>query len=412
VLEAGLAFVGRSGLVDFFRGRLMFPLIDHRDNTVGFAGRVLTGDVPSKYINTRETLVYHKSEHVFGLNITKQAIKRENQVILVEGEFDVLTCFEHGVGNVVAVKGTALTDEQVGLLSRFTQKITFCFDDDKAGQDAIRRSLVVVEKKGLTPTVIVIPEGKDPDEALKKNPGSFKKAVKEELGAYDYLLSKLVSDNDVSSAEGKKAVSSEYLPFISSIQNEIVKEHYLRKLSNEVSTSYESIAKELERLSQKQTAVTTPVSVKKKRSRDEVLEEYLLALIVQSDKPKEALGAAVKVMSDSMSKERAYQKVLWLLLAHFEKSEHFDGKQFGDGLPHELVSSFNTSLLFPLPVFEDEEKLQKEIIKVAEQLRKFYLQKRLKTLADQIKEHEDTDEELVENLRKKYSELASQLETI
>jgi DNA primase len=412
LMEAGLAFTGRTGLVDFFRGRIVFPLIDHRDNVVGFAGRVLEADAPSKYINTRETFIYHKSEHVFGLNITKEAIRREKQVILVEGELDVLSCFEHGVGNVIAVKGTALTEAQVTLLSRFASKITFCFDDDKAGQEAIKRSLVVVEKKGLTPTVIVIPNGKDPDEALKKEPGLFKKAVKEDIGVYDYLLTKLVKENNVSTAEGKKAISGEFLSFVGPIQNEIVKEHYLRKLSREVGTSYESIAKELQRFSQKQIVQKAPVVAKQKRPREEVLEEYLLALIIQSENPKVTVKKAVKILSESMSRERAYQKILFHLLEHVELNEQFDGMRFGDSLPQELVPSFNTSALFPLPIFAEEKHLHSEVEKIASSLKRFYLQKRLKELAGEIKEHADEEGEKVEKLKKKYSELASQLQAI
>ncbi|HEX8932529.1 MAG TPA: DNA primase [Patescibacteria group bacterium] len=415
LLEAGLAFVGRYGLLDFFRGRLIFPLIDHRDNVVGFAGRVLDGDVPSKYINTRETLIYHKGEHVFGLNVTKEAIRREKQVILVEGEFDVLSCYEQGVANVVAVKGTALTELQVNLLHRFAAKITFCFDGDRAGQEAIKRSLAVVEKKGLTPTVIVIPEGKDPDEALKQAPGLFKKAVKEDLGVYDYLLTKLSTDSDTATAEGKKNVVNEFLNLISGVQNEVVKEHYLRKLSKEVETSYESIMRELQRITQKQRLVIKQESVisKVKRPREETLEEYLVALIIQNEQPKVALQKAVALLAESMHKEQAYQKLLALLLEYVGKHEAFDGKVFGQGLPEELIPSFNASALFPLPVFDDQEKALLEVDKVARQLRRYYLQKKLKSLAVKIKQQEEDEEaDLVEELRKEYSKLASQLEAI
>ena len=411
VVEAGLAFFGRSGVVDFFRGRVMFPLIDHRDNVVGFAGRVLTGDVPSKYINTRETLIYHKGEHVFGLNITKDAIRREKQVILVEGELDVLSCFEHGVGNVVAVKGTALTEAQVNLLGRFAHKITFCFDGDKAGQEAIKRSLPIVEKKGLTPTVIVIPTGKDPDEALKTNAGAFKKAVSEDIGVYDYLLDKLLSDYDIETAEGKKQIVSEFLSFIVVVDNEVVKEHFLRKLAKEVATSYESISRELQRLSSRQASSPVIEKPKIRKPRDEMLEEYLLALILQSDAPKELLQKTIDVLGDAMVKERAYQKLFGQLFDHAMTVASFDKAKFGGSLPEELRASFNTSLLFPVPSFSDDNSLEKEVAKIAEDLRKLYLQKRMKDLAKTIQEEEEKEEStLLEDLRKQYSLLASQLE--
>jgi ABC-type phosphate transport system auxiliary subunit len=143
------------------------------------------------------------------------------------------------------------------------------------------------------------------------------------------------------------------------------------------------------------------------------MEEYLLALIIQSENPKIALQKGVAILAESMTRERAYQKILYHLLDHLEIHEQFDGKRFGEGLPQELVPSFNTSALFPLPIFTDEKLLLSEVEKIATSLKRFYLQKRMKELAGEIKEHEnETDEEKVSDLRKKYSELASQLQAI
>lgn len=413
VLEGGLAFLRGAQLTDFFRGRLVFPLIDHRDNVVGFSGRIMSSDNPQapKYINTKETLVYHKGDHFYGLNVTKEAVKRENQVIIVEGEFDVISCFENGVSNVVGVKGTALTENQVNLLSRFASKITFCFDGDRAGQEAIKRSLSVVEKKGLTPTVIVIPGGKDPDESLKRDQGAFKKAVKEDVGIYDFLVDKAFSENDVETAEGKKKAADQLLPAVAAIKNEIVKEHYLRKIATKLDTSYESVAKQMLRITTRETVPVPKAVTKAKRPKDEVLEEYLLSLIIQSDKPKASLDKALSILSDSMTKERAYQKIMNHLLDHFGDGHVFDSKTFADRLPSELVSSYDTSLLFPLPVFENEDLLHAEVEKVARNLRTLYVQQKMKRLALEIKEKEETGNETdAELLRRDYSSLTSLLE--
>ncbi len=129
LIEAGLAYYS-GGLKDFFRGRVMFPLFDHRDNVVGFSGRAIE-DPPAggggKYINTRDTIVYHKGSMFFGLNSAKDNIKKMDKAIIVEGELDVISCFSIGATNVVAVKGTALTENQVALISRFTNNICLCF---------------------------------------------------------------------------------------------------------------------------------------------------------------------------------------------------------------------------------------------------------------------------------------------
>src|SRR5579862_4305016 len=359
LVAAGVVFQKGFDIVDFFRGRLMFPLIDQRDNVVGFAGRILDNSTTtSKYINTRETLIYHKGEQFYGLNITKDAIRRENQAIIVEGEFDVISSFENGIANVIAIKGTALTEAQVNLLGRFAQKITFCFDGDKAGQEAIKRSLAVVEKKGLTPTVIEIPGGKDPDEALQKEPGLFKKAVREDIGIYDYLFEKIQASVDLETVDGKKKFADQLLPVIAPIKNEIIKEHYIKKISSELDTSYESIVRELEKLQQPRPASAQQPVAKQKRSKEELLEEYLLALVLQSDAPKKALADAMEVLSEVMPKERAYHKIMDHLLTHFQRQDSFDSADFGDGLPQELVSIYDTSFLVNLPHFTDEKHAQ------------------------------------------------------
>ncbi len=379
LIDAGLATQWGGGAHDFFRGRLIFPLIDHRDNVLGFSGRVLGKDATTaKYINTRETLVYHKSDHVYALNITKDSIRKTDQVIICEGEFDVISCFQNGISNVIGVKGTALTESQVNLLSRFATKIAFAFDGDKAGQEAIKRSLSVVEKKSIIPTVIAIPDGLDPDEALRKEPGLFKKAVREDLGAYDYLIDQAIITNNPETAEGKRQITDSLLPLIAGIKNEIIKEHYFKKLTNILDTSYESILKEIGHMAtRQQAAVVKPLPITK-RPKEEVMEEYLLSLILQSDDPKSLFEKAMSSLSNFLPKDRAQQKILHCLIDYFNQSEIFDSKKFGDSLPAELMQSYDTSLLRPLPHFENQQKLLTEVGKIAGDLKFIYFKKKIK----------------------------------
>lgn len=411
ILEAGVASQWGGRIKDFFRGRIIFPLMDHRDNCVGFAGRLLEKNPESaKYINTRDTLAFHKGDFVYALNITKDAVRRSNQVIVCEGEFDVISCFHNGITNVVGVKGTALTENQVGLLSRFAQKITFCFDGDKAGQEAIKRSLPIVEKKGLTATVVEIKNAKDPDEALQKEPGLFKKAVREDVSAYDYLLASLLKKYDPESAENKKLITDEILPLISGIQNEIVKEHFLKKTANALGSSFESISREMVRISRKELPRVETKQVVPKPARDEVLEEYLLSLIIQSDKPKELLEKSVQILAGSMPKDRARQKILYHLLDHFVHADSFDGKVFTNILPRELIESYDSLLLFPLPHIEDQKSLEAEVEKVSQKLKKLYIRAKMTEISREIKlkEKEGNDRE-ASGLKVKYSELSSLL---
>ncbi len=411
LIDAGLVGQWGGRVRDFFQGRLIFPLVDHRDNVVGFAGRVLDKNATTaKYINTRETLAYHKGDQVYGLNITKEAIRKANQVIVCEGEFDVIACFQNGIANIVGVKGTALTENQVNLLKRFAEKLTFCFDGDHAGQEAIKRSLPIVEKKGLLSTVIEIPQGKDPDEALRQESGLFKKAVREDKASYDYLIAQSLKVNDSSTAEGKKQIADELLPLVAGIKNEIIKEHYLRKIAGLLETSYESIVKEIEREAVKEQAVAVKPIQASKRAKEEVMEEYLLSLIIQSENPKDVFKKAMDTLASNLMKERATHKILYHLLNHFAKADDFEGKKFIITLPPELVKSYDTSLLLPLPHFENQQKLIQEVERIANKLRTTYIHQQMKDLAREIKSKEkDGDEREVESLKKKYSQLSSRL---
>lgn len=410
LIEAGLAAEYGGRIRDFFRGRLIFPLVDHRDNVVGFSGRLLDKNATAyKYINTRDTPAYHKGDMVYGLNITKDAIRKANKVIICEGEFDVISCFHNGIANVVGVKGTALTENQVNLLSRYATKIAFCFDGDKAGQEAIRRSLLVVEKKGITPSVIEIPGCKDPDEALRVDPGAFKKAVREDQGVYDYLLAKVSHSADPATAEGKKQISDELLPLLTGIKNEIIKEHYLRKTANLLDTSYESIVKEAERLIVKGHKAEVKTILKIKRPKEEIMEEYLLSLIIQNEDTEEAVKIVIASLRDYLPKDRACQKIFHQLLDDFTRESFFDRKKFINSLPAELATIRDTALLYPLPHFEDRRKFISEVEKVAGNLRISYVNQKMKQLAQEIKLKEaEGPEKEVEELKKKYSSLASQ----
>lgn len=397
ITEAGLSTYKNGRMADFFVGRIIFPLFDHRDNIIGFSGRVLVKDSTanwqseSKYVNTRETIVYHKGDVFFGLNIAKETIKKENTAIIMEGEFDVISSFQEGIVNAIAVKGTALTENQVNLIARYAQKIALCFDQDKAGLEAIKRSLPILEKKGLT-TMIILPNGKDPDESITKSPLEFKKAIKNEIGVYDYLFGLTLKNFDKNKIEGKKSIADELLPFFSQIENEIVKEHYLKKLSAELATSYDSILKQVEKLTKKEPSTQMPSTTTKKRDRQEILEEYLLALILQAEKTKEIFQKASKILSNISFKTSSIAKILQRLSVYFKNQETLNVKKFLDALPVELSSSFDLCYIFPLPKFFEEEKYEEEVIKVAEELRVLSLREKIKGLTEKIKKEENSNE--------------------
>lgn len=419
LLASGLAYQKEQEIVDFFKGRVMFPLFDQRDNILGFSGRTLFSDQDSKYINTKETPVYQKANHFFGFNIAKEQMKKEGRAIVVEGEFDVISLFQEGITNVVAVKGSSLTENQVILLSRFAKKVILCFDVDAAGEGAIKKALPILENKSLTAFVIEIKDGKDPDEAIKTNPFAFKKALNTDISIYDFLFSKTFSHNDKNTVEGKKNIAEELLSVISLIENEIVKEHYLKKLSKELDISYESLIKELSKTKNREKNSTTLsfTSIRDKKLREELLEQYLLALIIQAENPKTAINTVMPILNkikDIEFKAPSYQKILDYLIDYYKihngQKNQFDSGQFLKTIPKELVESFDNCFIFPLPKFDGVDEHIMELKKVAEELRVLRVRSSIKTLSSKIKEKEELGEEKDASLLKEeFSHLISQL---
>lgn len=411
LLDSGLVIERGGRIIDFFRGRLMFPLFDHRGNVVGFSGRSLTENLKDgpKYINTRETLIYSKGSHFFGINTAKEEMRQTKRAIVVEGEFDAISCFKEGIGNAVASKGTALTEAQIQFLSRYVAKVSLCLDQDSAGQDAMFRSLPLLEKKGITTTVVVITEGKDPDEAIQKNSYAFKKAVKEDIPVYDFAINRALVLYDKKTAEGKRAISNMLLPVFAKIENEIVKEHYIKLISTTLETTYESITREMDRVGKPTIEKQIKTIAKAKRTRGEMLEEYLFALILQYVHPKEGLDVASAILSDFTFVAPVYRRILEGLIRYFKDHSEYDANMFTSTLPEELVSAFNGCYLFPLPPFNTNAKHLQEITRVSTDLKEIYIRSKIQNLADAIKKQEEENAE-TDLLKQEQAVLISRLQ--
>lgn len=416
LVQAGLGMQKGRVVVDFFVNRIIFPIIDHRSNVIAFSGRSMSDAAGSKYVNTRDTLVYHKGDTLFGLNVTKDAIKEENKALIMEGEFDVISSFQEGINNAVAVKGTALTDHQIQLLSRFCQRVSLCFDFDKAGQDALKRSVPLLEKRGLQVSVVQIGEGKDPDEAIRHDPVSFKKAVEKDTGIYDFLLDQVLTMFDKATAEGKQRISQDLLPTLGAIENEIIKEHFLKKLAKELDTSYESIIKQLERMQKKESVGIQLVrQPKDTRKREEILEEYLLALILQAGSNVGNIFAKAKeTVGDFWVDGSSCKKIADHLDTYLQQSALFTVKHFFKTLPAELLPTADRCFLFPLPPFEKEAYYEREVLKAARELKELTVRSHIKSIGEAIQKNEAQsggleDSRELQSLRAHLSQLISLL---
>ncbi len=247
IIKAGLAIKGRGGrLYDRFRDRLMFPLTNNRGQVVGFAGRLLQKDVKeAKYINSPETLVYHKSQNLFGLSQLRQMIRQKNQVVVVEGELDCISSAQAGVDNVVAIKGSAFTTDHARLLSRLVGQVLLSLDADDAGVEATKKAIKALSGYQLELRVIVLPEGKDPDELCATKPQVWRQAVGRSISAYEFLIRTSLAHHNIKESAGRTQVIRELTPVFATLTSSVEKQFYLERLAQSLQTKPELVARDL-----------------------------------------------------------------------------------------------------------------------------------------------------------------------
>jgi len=410
---AGLVIKGKRGYYDRFRNRVMFSLFDHRGRVVGFAGRVFEEEVrEAKYMNTPETNLYHKSGVLYGLEITKEYIKKVNKAVVVEGELDVISSYQAGVKNVVGIKGSALTEGQVELLKRFCENVALALDADVAGDKAARRGIELAEQAGLSVRVIELKYGKDPDECSQKSSRLWKESVKTAVPIYDFYITSAVERFGVKTPEGKRKVSDEAAGVLAKISNQVIKAHYVKKLAGVLGVSEVAVATEVEK-AEKKTRVERQLvkEVKKEeaeKSREERLSEYALALVLQRE---DLVRRLVKQVEEKWLAEGAVKKVIKRLKEWLKKGRKWQVNRFVKSLEAELVGVVDEAYLTELgKSLEDDDRLEAELEKTMEELRKMGLKTEMRRLSEMIREVEKgKDKKKLMRLQKKFVEVSREL---
>lgn len=237
----------KGNLIDTYRNRAMFPIIDLRGGVTAFGGRVLDDSKP-KYINTSDTLVYKKSRGIFALNFAKQGTGKT--LILCEGYMDVIAYHQAGFTNAVAGLGTAFTPEQAKLLSKYAEEIILSYDNDEAGQAAARKAITVLSKTTLRVKVAKLSGGKDPDEIIKKyGKEKMRSILSDAVGDTEFELERAKSGFDLSSPDGKVAYLDSAVNILSAVKNPIQQDVYASKLSSELEVSKDAILVQVKRKS-------------------------------------------------------------------------------------------------------------------------------------------------------------------
>lgn len=300
---------------DMFRGRVMIPLMDAQGAVVGFTARLLADDPNSpKYINTPQTMLYDKGRHVFGLHLAKDAIRRAGFVVVVEGNLDVVSSHQAGYANVVATAGTALTPHHLKALGRFASDIRLSFDQDRAGIAAAERAIAVAQGVGVQLSIVTIPEGKDPDELIKKDPAAWEKAIAEPMYAVDWLIERYKHIFDLQSANGKRQFSDTLLATVARLADSVERDHYLLLLAGLTEVSEPAMRSKLAGL---QKGDTEPrrrqksPAVESQSPTQDVYQDQLLCLLVSYSITRRILETnGQRLVFSTPERQRVYEYVV------------------------------------------------------------------------------------------------------
>lgn len=248
--KSGLIITNEKGKTyDRFRGRLMFPIFNENDKVVGFGGRKLfEDDQGGKYINSPETRIYNKSRILYGLNFARESIRANDYVLLVEGYFDVVSLYQAGIHNVVASSGTALTTEQVQLISRYTKNVVMLYDADLAGIKATRRGIEIVLEAGLDLSVVTLPEGEDPDSMIRtKGREEFEVYLNNRKSIIEFISELYIGENKLSTVHEKTEFVKEIIGYISRIPDKIKRAFYIKDIAGKYGLYESDLRDELEK---------------------------------------------------------------------------------------------------------------------------------------------------------------------
>lgn len=235
---------GRASFYDKFRNRVIFPLIDIRGNVVGFAGRTLDPDGKPKYINSGETLIFRKRKFLYAMNLVKKS--RQGRIILCEGPLDVIACHQYGFDCAVASQGTALTEEQVNIISKYVDQVVLTYDSDQAGQNATQRAISMFEKAGVKVKILRLYDAKDPDEFLHKfGADPFAVLLQGSENQADYRLLTLQSQYDLTVDEQRVEFSQKAAELISTFSNSVEREIYADRAAKSAGISKEAMLVEV-----------------------------------------------------------------------------------------------------------------------------------------------------------------------
>jgi len=400
--KLGLISETRDGnFIDLFRNRIIFPILDVKSRVIGFGARRLVEDknVP-KYINTPESILYHKGMTLFGINMAKSAILDKDFCLIVEGYLDMIIPFQAGFTNILASSGTALTVEQIRMIKRFTKNIVLVFDSDSAGKDSSLRAIDSLIEQDLNIKAVSLPQGLDPDTLVrKKGKLAFQELIDGSEDFFFYKLNILLEKFNINDIKEKSDLLLDMLLSLTKFNNHLVRYEYLKKLAESLKTKEEFLLLELKKLEQKKSG---RVSLEQDSfsEKDDASEEYLTKCMLSDSK-------VIKIVSEVIAPEEITSPGLRMVVE--ECFKHW--KAEGDFQAKKILAQLNGKVANKISqlIFEDfkisEQALKESILKI----KKRSLRLKKDKLKERIKEAEESkNDKILTELISEYEKMIKQ----
>ncbi|MFZ4621308.1 MAG: DNA primase [Bacteroidota bacterium] len=348
-----------GGMYDTFRGRVMFPIFNTTGRVIAFGARKLYDDDPlGKYINSSETPIYHKSNVLYGLSQAKETIRERDFVVLVEGYADLISVYQAGTKNIVASSGTALTAEQIQLVSRYTKNITLVYDADSAGANAMMRGVDLILEGGLDVRIVQLPEDEDPDSFVQKNGGAaFEELLKKSVSFIEYKANEFLRSGKFETPEGKADAIRSLVQSIGKIPDQLKRTFFIKEVAEKYdiyeSTLYGELEKSTRKVPQKFTQ-TAPAEVPEEErttaERAVVMEEIpaeekeLLSAVLED--PKEMIPFVFANLMPSDLSHPMAAKIATVILVLFDETGDAEVNQLLEMLHEEHEKMMVTNITF------------------------------------------------------------------
>jgi len=409
---------GGLNYYDRFRDRITFPIFNPHGSPVGLTARAMKKEEAAKYINTPQTIIYNKSQVLYGLDKAKNFIRKENLAVLVEGNMDVIASFQAGVKNVVCSSGTALTAEQINLIKRYTNNVALCFDADSAGQNAAERGVGLMWQLGMNVKVVLLPVGiKDPDELISKDPKNWAQLITERVNFMDYLLATLMRNKNLNEIDTKNSITNKALGWLVQLINPVEQDHYLKILSQKLQINENALQESIKKIKRGNINNASQVNWEKKSNSHAplnkllIMSERLLSLLIaQNDYLKTTIDRLAPEMLSEHSRDFYKELIFW-----YTKNNNFLKDEFYQYLKNEkpiLVSFFDTLNLLAENEWENltPVELNKEFKLTFNFIKKENIIEHLKQLEKELRQVEEHGErDRADNLIMEFSRLSQEL---